>query len=377
MDLDRTPCIVGVGTTAFGPLYRALDPARSAYDLACDAFYRALDDAGLGKGEVDSVIVGRLPSYLKFCADATLTDLRYVNLQSGGGNQSGLALLQAASLVSTGQAEVVACVYGNNGRSVRVQYGGASIPTSRYDDPYGMTSNGAYYGMAFRRHQHEFGTPNEALASLAISIRDNAVLNPDAVMQTPISTDDYFNAPMIVDPLRLLDYCLINDGGVAYIVTSLARARDLLRMPVRVMASATTGAMGYHYGTEDCWYDTLARLSPRLFHSAGLTPGDVDVAQIYDNFTPAVVFALEGIGVCGRGGAGDWIMDGNHRRGGTLPINTAGGHLSEGYMQGWALTVEAVRQVRGEAGARQVPDCEVALDLTCSPVCSAHLLARA
>jgi acetyl-CoA acetyltransferase len=193
-------------------------------------------------------------------------------------------------------------------------------------------------------------------------------------MRKPITRDDYFNSPMIVDPLRLLDNCLINDGGVAYLVTSLERARDLKQTPVKVLSSGLSGAMRYYYGTEDGWYGVLADLRERLFGSAGLTAADLDAAQIYDNFTPSVVFALEGMGVCERGGAGAWIAAGEHRRGGALPINTAGGHLSEAYLQGWALTVEGVRQLRGTAGERQIPDCQVSLDVTCSPICSAHIL---
>lgn len=376
MTMDRTPCIVGIGATPFGDLYRNLDPERSAFDLAADAFYAALADSGLAKTDIDSVITGRLTSYLKFCADVGLPDVRYVNFQHGGGNQSGLALNQAVALIETGQSDVVACVYGNNGRSVRVEYGGAPIPTSRYEDPYGMTSNGAYYGMLFRRHQFEFGTPNEALAEIAISNRANASLNPDAVMRQPITREDYFQSRYVTDPLRLLDYCLINDGGVAYIVTTLERARNLPNVPVKVLSSAIAGAMGYYYGTDDFWYSTLRGLSSRLFERAGLTPGDIDIGEVYDNFTPAVVFALEGIGICDQGGAGDWLLAGNHTRSGSLPLNTSGGHLSEGYMQGWANTVEAVRQLRGTAGERQIAGAETALDITCSPLCSAAILAR-
>jgi acetyl-CoA acetyltransferase len=372
---DRIPCIVGVGTTAFRALYRNPDPQRSDYDLALDAFYVALADSGLQKHEIDSVIVARLESYLKFCADAGLADVRYVNFQSAGGSQSGMALFQAAALIQSGQAEVIACVYGNNGRSVPVSYGGGAIPTSRYDDPYGMTSNGAYYGMLFRRHQHEYGTPLEALAEFAISNRANAALNPNAIMQQPITRADHANAPLIADPLRRLDYCLINDGGVAYIVTSLARARDLRCVPVRVLSSAVSGAMSYYYGTDDCWFGALQSLRPHLYGQAQVDPGDLHLAQIYDNFSVAAVFALEGIGICERGGAGDWLLAGNHRRDGRLPLNTAGGHLSESYQQGWALTVETVRQLRGEAGARQIANCRVALDVTCSPICSASILA--
>jgi len=371
---DRIPCIVGIGTTPFRELYRHPDPERSDYDLALDAFYVALEDSGLEKQEIDSVIVARLESYLKFCADAGLEDVRYVNFQSAGGSQSGVALVQAATLIRAGQADVIACVYGNNGRSSRVTYGGGAIPTSRYDDPYGMTSNGAYYGMLFRRHQHEFGTPVEALAEIAISNRANAGRNPNAIMQQPISRADYFAAPFIADPLRRLDYCLVNDGGVAYIVTSLARARDLRQVPVRVLSSALSGVMSYYYGADDCWFSALERLREPLFGAAGVEVADLDVAQMYDNFSTTVLFALEGIGICPRGEAAPWLLEGNHRHGGLLPINTAGGHLSESYQQGWALTVEAVRQLRGTAGPRQVENCRVALDLTCSPICSANIL---
>lgn len=376
MTPDRTPCIVGVGTTPFRDLYRNLDPSRTSFQLGVDAFINALADSGLQRGEIDGVVVGRIPSYIKLCADLGLNDLRYVNWQWGGGFQSGLALLQAAMLIETGAANTVACIYGNNGRSVRVEYGGNPIPTSRYDDPYGMTSNGAYLSMAFRRHQHEFGTPNEALAALAISTREHARLNPNAIMQEPMTEKDYFASRFVAEPLRLLDYCLINDGGVAYIVTSLERARHLPNVPVRVISSGSVGAMRWFYGTEDFWYANLRELSGRLFGKAGLRPDDVDCAQIYDNFTPSVLFGLEGMGFCEQGEGGDWLLAGNSRLGGKMPINTAGGHLSEAYLQGWALTVEGVRQLRGQAGPRQVEHCDVVLDLTCSPICTAHLLAR-
>jgi len=365
-----------VGTTPFAALYRNPDPQRSDYDLALDAFYVALADSGLGKSEIDSVIVARLESYLKFCAMAGLEDVRYVNFQSAGGSQSGVALFQAAALIRAGQADVIACVYGNNGRSSQVTYGGGAIPTSRYDDPYGMTSNGAYYAMLFRRHQHEFGTPVEALAELAISNRANAGLNPNAIMRHPISRSDYLAAPFIAEPLRRLDYCLVNDGGVAYLVTSLERARDLRQLPVRVLSSGVSGVMSYYYGADDCWFGALDAIRGRLFGEAGVAPADLDVAQIYDNFSTAAVFAIEGMGLCKRGEAGAWLLAGNHRREGLLPVNTAGGHLSESYQQGWALTVEAVRQVRGECGPRQVADCRLALDVTCSPICSASILGR-
>lgn len=371
VDSSRTPCIVGVGTTAFADLYRNLDPERLDYDLALEAFYAALDDCGLAKREIDSLLVARLRSYLKFCGDSGLQDLRYVNFQGSGGSQSGVAVYEAANLIRSGAADVVACVYGNHGRSIRMNYGGNPQPHSRYDDPYGMTSTGAYYGMLFRRHQHEFGTSDEALAAVSTSNRANALRNPNAVMQRPMSRDDYYASAMVTDPLRLFDYCMVNDGGVAYVVTTLERARDLKKPPVRILSTAVAGVLGYFWGADDCWYGALDSIRARVFEPAGLAPADIDTANIYDNFTPAVLFAIEGMGLCGRGESGDWLTRGHHRSGGSLPLNTSGGHLSESYMQGWSLTVESVRQVRGEAGIRQVADCNVALDITCSPVCSA------
>ena len=207
-------------------------------------------------------------------------------------------------------------------------------------------------------------------------MRANAAINPNAIMRDPITREDYFNAPLIADPLRRLDYCLVNDGGIAYIVTTLERARNLKNVPVRILSSAVSGAMAYYYGTEDCWFGALDDIRHRLFGRAGIKPSDVDIIQVYDNFTPAVVFAIEGIGVCERGEAGSWILEGNHKRDGKMPMNTAGGHLSESYVQGWANTVEGVRQLRGEAGPRQIRDCEIVLEVTCSPVCSAAVLSR-
>jgi acetyl-CoA acetyltransferase len=374
---DRT-AIVGVGTTAFGALYRNLDPERTAYELAAEAFRNALDDAGLKKEDVDGIVGARVPSYARMADVLGLRHPRIVNTYEGSGRMSGVALQTAVMAITTGQANVVACIYGNNGRSVGARYGGdaPAESTAIYDAMYGMTSPGAYVAMMYRRYQYLYGVPDGALAPLAINNRKNGALNPNAVMQAPITYETYMAARFIAEPLRLFDYCLINDGGVVFIVTSAERARHLRKPPVYVTATAATGDITNFYTSDDFFYTACKDVADRLYPAAGLGPKDVDCAQIYDNFTPTILFSLEGFGHCPRGEAWRWVKDGRIELGGELPVNTSGGHTAESYMQGWALHVEAVRQLRGEAGERQVPDCEVVQYICASPIVTSHILRR-
>ncbi len=291
---------------------------------------------------------------------------------------AGVGLQYAVMAVATGQAENVAVLYGNNGRSAGARYGGGVDPNSPtiYDTMYGMTSPGAYVSMMFRRHQHEYGTTEEALAALSINNRKNGALNPDAVMQKPITREEYFAARYIAEPLRLYDYCLINDGGVAFIVTSAAGARRFKHRPAYIGATYTASALTNFYTQTDCFYSTCRDLATRLYRTADVSPRDVDCAMIYDNFTPTILFSLEGFGFCPRGKSGTWVQGGRIELGGELPLNTCGGHTSESYMQGFGLTIEAVRQVRGEAGGRQVPNCEVVQYICVAPITNSHILHR-
>jgi acetyl-CoA acetyltransferase len=196
------------------------------------------------------------------------------------------------------------------------------------------------------------------------------MLNPNAVMQTPITMEDYLNSRFVAEPLRLLDYCLINDGAVCLILTSAERARSLRKPPVYLHAAAAAGDFDHQYTVDDCFYDALQMVSRDLFTRSDIQPGDIDVAQIYDNFTPTILFTLEGLGFCGRGESGDWVTPARIARDGDLPLNTSGGHTSESYMQGWALLAEAVRQLRGECGERQVANCKTALYACAAPISS-------
>ncbi|MGO8868362.1 MAG: thiolase family protein [Alphaproteobacteria bacterium] len=369
--------IADVGATNFGALYSRGAP-RSAYDLAGEAFALALDDCGIDKAEIDGIICVRLPSYQRVATELGLPHLRLSHSLEATGRMAGVALQQAADAVMFGRARTVAILYGNNGRSVGEKYGGHFDNTApaAYDAMYGMTSPGAYVAMMYRRHQYEYATPSDGLAALAINNRSNAALNDLAVLRKPISRKDYYAAPFIAEPLRLLDYCLINDGGVCLIVTTGHRARQSKQPAAYITASATASNLTAHYTSKDYFYSACAGVAGEVYRAAGIGPRDVDCAQIYDNFTPTILFALEGFGFCKRGESGHWVQGGRIELEGDLPINTSGGHTAEGYMQGFALLAEAVHQVRGEAGRRQVRDCELVQYICVSPIISSVLLHR-
>ncbi len=378
-NLQDTTAIVGVGTTEFGAIYRDLDPERSAYELGLIAFREALADSGLRKSEIDGVIVSRLPHYGRMCEMIGLRHPRFVNVLPGEGRQSGIALQYAALAVANGMASAVACIYGNNGRSAGARYGGENrglTPQAMFEAPYGMTSPGAVTSLMFRRHQYRYGTTTEPLGHLAISNRANAALNPNAVMQKPITMDDYYGARYIAEPLCLLDYCLINDGGVCFIVTSAERARDLKHPPVLVHATSQASDLTPVYVADDFWYTPMAQIADDLFAISEAQREDLAFAQLYDNFTPTMLFTLEGMGFCEPGEGGDWITPERINLRGELPLNTGGGHTSESYMQGWALHVEAVRQLRGECGERQVADAQYGLYACAAPLATGHILKR-
>ena len=377
---DRT-AIVGVGNTAFGALYRNLDPERSAYDLGAEAFVAALEDAGLKKSDVDGVLVCRIPDYGRMCDVLGIRYPRFVNVMQAGGRMASITLQYAALAIEAGMADVVACIYGNNGKSAGARYGGGEgggggNETGISDAAFGMTSPGASVAHMFRRHQHLYGTSEETLGHLAINNRLNAALNPNAVMQTPLTMEDYLNSRYIAEPLRLLDYCLINDGGVCLIVTSAERARDLKKPPAYMHSLSMAGDFDHQYTVDDCFYDCLQMVSQDLFAASEIQHRDIQVAEIYDNFTPTLLFTLEGLGFCKRGEGGSWITPERIGLKGELPVNTSGGHTSESYMQGWALIAEAVRQVRGECGERQVAGAENALYACAAPISSAILFRR-
>ena len=249
-------------------------------------------------------------------------------------------------------------MYANIGRSRRVNYGGDESPGTW--DPWGFTSPGAAHAMMFRRHMELYGTTTRQLAEVSVAIRYHGSLNPDAVMRAPFSIDDHEAARFITAPLRLLDYCLINDGAVCLILTSKERARDFRKPPVLI--SGFGGRETYAPSSianfdMDFWYPAVSDAGKQGVRNGRVTRDDVDALMCYDNSRRQCCSAWRPR-VCPRGKSGRFVEGGTLKVGNKMPVNTDGGHLSNSYMQGWALNVEAVRQLRGECGARQVPNCK-------------------
>jgi acetyl-CoA acetyltransferase len=336
------------------------------------ALTEAAADAGLGLDAIDGLIVNRIPDYQRFCEIAGINPA-YVSITPGQGRFAGICIETAAALIRGGLAKTVALVYGNNGRSAGDRYGGAADSYGSGGAglwfPYGMTSPGAFHALMARRHMALYGTTSEQLGIVAKTFRDHAALNPAAVMRAPYTLADYHASRWICEPLHLFDYCLINDGGVALILTAAERARDMAKPPVFLRGyGMATALAGSTFPPDDFWRPQMKAAGAKSFRMAGVAHDDVSALMIYDNFTPTVLFALEGYGYCGEGESGPFVAEGHLALGARYPTNTSGGHLSESYMQGWALNVEAVRQVRGECGARQVTDCRIAHYMAAAPV---------
>lgn len=358
MNLSEKLAIAGVGKTAQGKL-----PGRTPLDLGIEAFRAALDDAGLAKDDVDGILTmpgttspeGSL-HYLRF-GEAVGINPRYTATLTMGGASGGCLVQMAALAISAGMATTVACVFGDTAKTGgsrfdRASGGEISLGT------WGMMGAAANSAVAATRHMHTYGTTSRQLGEVAVACRHHASINPDAVMREPITVEEHQSSRWIVRPLHLLDCCLISDGGVCVIVTSTERARDMKAgaVPLAGFGQAFTTM---NLEREDWWYVPHQKLAlADAFRMAGCTTDDIQVAQLYDNFTISVLLWLEHAGFCKPGEAGAFVEGGRIRLGGALPVNTAGGNLSESYMEGWLHIVEGVRQVRGECGPRQVDGVE-------------------
>ena len=360
--LRNRTAVIGVGNTTYGNF-----PLEDEYSLAAQAFRAAIEDCGINKNEIDGLVTCRIPYYARM-GEVLGLNPRWTMTLPAHGRMSAMGIIEATLSLITGQAKYVALLYANIGRSRRINYGGDESPS--FWDPWGFTSPGMAHALMFRRHMEIYGTTTRQLAEISVAVRHHACLNPDAVMKKPITIDEHEEARPISLPLRLLDYCLINDGAVCLILTTTARARDC-RKPL-VMLSGFGGresftASSFQNFDIDFWYDAVKEVGMVAREMAGVAHDEIDALMCYDNFTPTVLFSLEGLGFCKKGESGAFVERGALKIGGRLPTNTDGGHLSNSYMQGWALNVEAVRQLRGECGARQIPDCAVVQYVQATP----------
>ena len=359
--LRDATAIAGVGATAQGKL-----PGSTPLTLAVEAFKRALDDAGLRKDQIDGLMTmagtvspeGPL-NYLRVGA-ALGIDPRFTGTLNMGGGTAGALLQQAALAVNAGMANYVACVFGDCAATGGYRFDKAA----GWGDSWGIWGFMAAAGnsaITASRHMALYGTTSRQLGEIAVACRYHASLNPHAVMRTPITIEDHQASRWIVEPLHLLDCCLISDGGVCVIVTTPDRARDL-KQPLVLLSGMGQAYTTRNMDNEDWWYVPHQKLAINdAYAMAGVGPGDIDVAQLYDNFTSSVLLWFEHGGFCKVGESGAFVEGGRIRLGGELPINTAGGNHSESYMEGWLHIVEGVRQMRGDCGPRQVQGAEVCL----------------
>lgn len=364
-DVANISAVVGIGHTDWHKEYQRVRAAENTYDstgYAVLAFTRALEDAGISKDEIDGLIVGPTTAYER------MGELLDINPRWGGQADAVQAVMQAVLAIKAGMAEVIALVYGNDQRSARVQYGGPQAMGGNvflsyvYHSPWGLTSQGALYALMFQRYKELHGLSNSALGQVAVGQRQWASLNPDAVMQKEITMEDYLQSKYIAEPLRLFDYCLVNDGGVALIIMEAERARKITKnkpVYIRGLGRSDLNSRATSLGPRllEFYLPAQKQAAEQVYNSAGLGPEDMDALQVYDSFSPHIFFALEGFGYCPVGEADKFIRETGIGVNGRLPINTGGGHLSESYMQGWNHQVEAVRQLRGGLGKRQVSDC--------------------
>jgi acetyl-CoA acetyltransferase len=360
--MSRRVAIAGVALSDGGTV------AATPYALHQQAAKRALDDAGLSKGDIDGLCSTGLGSLQPIdVAEYMGLRPRWLDGTGVGGASWEVMASHAVDAIAEGRADVVLLAYGSTSRSdIKNGLRGAGLDWGsrgpmQWEVPYGHTLI-SKYAMAARRHMHEFGTTVEQLAEIAVSARANAADNPEAMYRDPITIDDVLAGPMVADPFTPLQCCIRSDGGAAAVLVAEDRVPDLAKPPVWVLGSAEYGSHVSMSQWEDFTTGPAAIAGPLAFARAGVRPEEIDVCSLYDAFTSMLLITLEDLGFCGRGEAGSFVEDGRLRIGGALPTNTDGGGLSAAHpgMRGLFLIVEAVRQLRGECGPRQVGGASLA-----------------
>jgi len=340
-------------------------PGFSAIELLAKASFAAIADAGLVPSQIDAVFstlpedpfsAMSVPEYLGIRP-------RLVENSRTGGSAFQIYAMWAALALEAGLCDAVLICYGSNQRSGA---GGlvrsASIPFP-YEAPYKPRNPTTSYALAAKRHMHQYGTTREHLAEVAVAARKWAQLNPDANMRDPLSIDDVLNARMVSDPLTVRDCCLVTDGAAAVVMTRADRARDLPNKPAFLLGAADATWHRNISTLADVTVTAASEAAPRAYAQAGIGPADIDVVELYDAFTINTILFLEDFGFCAKGEGGPFVADGAIAPGGRLPVNTNGGGLSCVHpgMYGLFTMVEAVTQLRGAAGDRQVEDARIAL----------------
>lgn len=360
---DNIACIVGAAESD----NIGIVPNRTSLELHAEAARNALLEAGLELRDVDTLytagIEGRIVAdYLGICP-------RHVDSTNAGGASFVMHVGRAADAIREGRCEVALITHGESGRS-GVGFPEADAdpysPGSQYEKPFGHFSPIGSYALACSHHMAKYGTTRKHLAEIAVATRSWAALNPKAMKRDLLTIDEVVNARLIASPFGRLDCCLVTDAGGALVLTSLRRARDCIPRPVRVLGYAEAFDQAIITTIPDLASCPARRTGPVAFGMAGLSPSDIDVAQIYDSFTYTVLVSLEDLGFCAKGEGGLFVSGQRTAPGGNFPMNTSGGGLSYTHpgMFGIFTVIEAVRQLRhdyADQGIRQVPNAQIAL----------------
>lgn len=367
MEKKEPIAIVGCAESELGKV-----PHKTVLELHAEATAAALEDAGLSLKDINGLCTAFNPISIMDQPSVTVAEYlgivpTFTDSTAIGGSAFLAHVEHAAAAIRDGLCDTVLVTYASTQLSDRGTRVAGDVylraPMAQYEMPYGPHLPISSYAMAAQRHMHRYGTTSEQLAEIAVAARRWAALNPVAFVREPITVDDVVNSPMISSPLHRLDCCVVTDGGGAVIVTTLDRARDLKKRPIMVLGSGESHAHRMISQMPDVTTTVAVETGKRAFGMAGLTPADVDVALIYDSFTITALISLEDLGFCGKGEGGSFVEGQRLGPGGSLPVNPMGGGLSYCHpgMLGIFLVIEAVRQLRGECGDRQVPDAEVAL----------------
>ena len=369
----RPAAIVGLGMTQMTRRY-----VKSSTALAAEAVQMALDDAGLVKEDLDGLLTnpGVGPSGigrgLHFALG--LRDLRLYSQWIHAGSPAGQNLILAARAVLSGMATTVCYVFADAPLRPDSTAGGGAAAYGRVrsvsgldglDSAYGFFGANTSYALAARRHMALYGTTNDHLGAVAVSNRKWAGMNPLAIYRDPMTLEDYHNSRWVVDPFHLFDCCMVNNGAIAFIVTSEERARNL-KQPPAYMIGMGEGYPGNprRQGYENEVNTGAVIAKQTAFPMAGIETKDIDVVQTYDNYTYTSIVTLEDYGFCAKGEGGPFVADGKLEPGGSLPTNTSGGELSAHYLWGASPLSEAVIQARGQGGERQVPKHDVVMGIS-------------
>lgn len=376
--LRNSVAIAGVGESEIGRV-----PRMTGLGLNAQAAKRAIEDAGLSPGDIDGLLTAYSFTEPYFMLGSVLAE--YLGLKPKfnasmvvGGASPAIMLKHAAEAIAMGQAETVLICAGENRATGQSRDQAVAALTAvghpYFEQPYGASIPG-FYAMIAKRHMHEYGTTREQIATVCTTTRDHAMLHPNAQMKIRIDLEDVLNSKLIADPLRLLDCCLISDAAGAIIVTSAERAKDLKRPPVYLLGIGEHHTHEHMICAESLTHFGAVESGQRAFAMAGLAPNDMDFAQLYDCFSIVPLIELEDLGFCGAGEGGQFYLEGHARLGGRLPVNTHGGMLSHahaGAAGGMFGIIEAVQQLRGELGERQVEGANAGLVHNEGGILSSH-----